>query len=31
VTLVLGKNQPVERVGMMVVPGGAGLSAVGRF
>jgi hypothetical protein len=31
VTLVLGKNQPVETVGMLVVPSGAGLSATGRF
>jgi hypothetical protein len=31
VTLVLGKHQPVETVGMLVVPGGGGLSATGRF
>jgi hypothetical protein len=30
-TLVLGKHPPVETVGMVVVPGGAALSASGRF
>jgi hypothetical protein len=31
VTLVLGKHQPVESVGMLLVPGGGTLSASGRF
>jgi hypothetical protein len=31
VTLVLGKHQPVETVGFLTVPGGATLSATGRF
>jgi hypothetical protein len=31
VTFVLGKQTPVEHVGLLVVPGGGGLSASGRF
>jgi hypothetical protein len=31
VTLVLGKHQPVETVGLLMVPGGAVASATGRF
>ena len=31
VTLVLGKHQPVDSVGMTVVPGGGALSVSGRF
>jgi hypothetical protein len=31
VTLILGKHQPVESVGMNALPGGGTLSLSGRF